>query len=145
VYFLDEFVEDIGFKARQFPADRIVISPHSIVVLDPQSKPDAINALVSKLKISVWRYELDPRNKDSSDGDLYLIPAGMFQMTVSQLNGLFKFCKDTLEKDGFTVMTYQEYTQKFYSDKNKKAPNLSISNRFSELAVPEGQQDEEDD
>jgi hypothetical protein len=131
VHFLDDYLEEIGFRETTFRVDRNTISPNSIVVLDPLPKADEIKELVSSLRTPVYRYICTTKRADASSEDLIIIPAFATTMKHNDLVDLFQTAKAKLEATGLGVFTYLEYSQRFFRDSSKD--ELAISNRFKEL------------
>ncbi|KAH6663936.1 hypothetical protein F5X68DRAFT_161167 [Plectosphaerella plurivora] len=133
VHLLDPFLDQIGFRATSFDTSRAHISLHSIVVLDPLSHADAIDAFLSGLDEPVYRYQFEPRRDDAASCDLVIIPAAARSMGHDELNNLFQSAVKALGKFGIKVVTYLEYQQRF--TRPGQASQLILSERFSELPL----------
>ncbi|KAG7293919.1 hypothetical protein NEMBOFW57_003979 [Staphylotrichum longicolle] len=144
VHFLDDHLEKVGFHANIFRVDRAVISPHSIVVLDPLPKADKVEEFLQRLRTPVYRYEILPKRADASSQDLAIIPAFAWSMKSDVLRNLFMECKSKLEAKSLNVLSYMEYSQK-YSRGTGEDNSLAISNRFDELPPDEEDDDEEEE
>lgn len=131
VHLLDDYLEEIGFRETTFRVDRNTISQDSIVVLDPLPKADEIQDLVSKLRVPVYQYTCVTKRADASSQDLVIIPAFARSMQHDELVYLFEKVKAKLEPVGLTVLTYLDYTQRFFE--NSPVDKLEISNQFEEL------------
>ncbi|EON99059.1 hypothetical protein UCRPA7_5386 [Phaeoacremonium minimum UCRPA7] len=133
VKLLDDYLEQIGFCETTFRVDRNIINAHSTVVLDPLTKADAIDQFISSMKTPVYRYVCAHVRPEASSQDLVIIPAFARYMEYKELESLFRECKVKLEKQGLSVLSYFEYSQRVGDLKAE----LAISERFKEL--PEGE------
>lgn len=142
VNLLDDYLEQIGFCETTFRVDRNIINAHSIVVLDPLTRADAIDKFISSMKTPVYRYVCAHVRPGASSQDLVIIPAFARYMEYKELESLFRESKAKLEGQGLSVLSYFEYNQRVGDYKAE----LAISQRFKEL--PEGEirvfTDEED-
>lgn len=146
VYKLDEHLEEIGFRESTFRVDRNVISPHSIVVLDPVPQAEAIQAYVSTLRVPVYRYVSTKKRDDSSSEDLIIIPAFAARMEDDELTRLFQDAETRLGKSGLSVLTYANYLQRFrLVAEDERSHELALSNRFQELLELERESSSEGD
>ncbi|KAK0646806.1 hypothetical protein B0T16DRAFT_458691 [Cercophora newfieldiana] len=132
VHLLDDYMEAFGYCETTFRVEKARISPHSIVVLDPMPKADAIQELVSDLEISCWQYVNQKQRPNASSQDLIIIPVYSEEMSHDSLVDLFIFAKRTLEKHDLIVMTYLDYCQQYWG--SNPIETLAVSNRFDELS-----------
>lgn len=131
VHLRDDYLDEIGFCDTNFRVDRSVISPHSIVILDPLPKGAEIDKFISTLRIPIYRYEYARQRVDVSSQDLVIIPAYARSMKHGEHVTLFQTVQIQLAPHGLSVLTFSEYTQRHLTD----APEdeLKISPRFGEL------------
>lgn len=142
VHLLDDYLDYIGFCETTWKADRNVISPYSIVVLDPLPKSKEIEEFLSRFPAPAYKYESVPKRAQAASQDLVIIPAYAWTMKPDALNGLFMKAKAQLESHGLVVLTYLEYSQRYLGNSRSEVP-LAASNRFEEL-LNQGEDVEDD-
>ncbi len=133
VHLLDNYLDEVGFRVSEFRVDRAMISPHSIVVLDPLPEADKVEAFLKRLGTPVYRYEIKPKREGAASLDLAIIPAFAPSMSDDHLRELFMESQSKLQSKDLTVLTYLEYSQK-YGAGGRANNALTISGRFKELS-----------
>ena len=130
-HYLDNYLDDIGFRETTFRLDRNVFDPQSIVVIDALPEAERINEYLFNLPVPIYSYL--KRHDGDVRPDLIIIPAFAHIMTYEAKERLFVEVKGRLQALGVEVLTYFEYNR---SDGSDPEIIVETSNRFQEL--PEG-------
>jgi hypothetical protein len=142
VHLLDDYFERLRSYDTAFCVDPAIVSPDSLVVLDPLSGEGKIQDWISRLKTPVYQYTIT-RQRKTSDQDLVIIPA--FQADNWRVDGprndLLQ-AKAQMEDHGFRILSYTEYVRQHVEDSTGQ---LTISNQFKELPAKLWGVDGEDD
>ena len=127
MHYLDNYLNEIGFRETSFRIDRSAIDPHSVVVLDALA--NEINKFVESLTIPVYRYVI-PRDDNADWRALAIIPA-FSGMSFTDKERIFTAAYTCLsEKHELRVLTWLEYNQRRAQDAEIV---VETSNSFGEL------------
>lgn len=131
LHFLDDYFEELVSYETTFSVDPAVISPSTLVILDPFSRADTVKDIVARLKAPVYQYNVAKQRPMTSSQDLVIVPA--FQASnwcINRPDDLLQTTKTQLDGHGFSVLSYTEYVQQYCEDNKSQ---LTTSDSFKEL------------
>ncbi|KAF2670975.1 hypothetical protein BT63DRAFT_423239 [Microthyrium microscopicum] len=132
VHLLDNLLKEIGYNETCFDTEKSLISPYSIVILDPLPQSDVIDACIQSLKLSSLRHIISPKREGATSNDLIIIPASADKLGHEQLTKAYQEMKKTLGLFNIDVYTYFEYSA-LHGKKGAIKFELKIFNQFDEL------------
>ncbi|KAJ3545027.1 hypothetical protein NM208_g2725 [Fusarium decemcellulare] len=105
VHLLDDFLEEIGFKAPTSHLEHARFTEGSFVVPDWKANAEAVHGMVTNLSVPLYRQTL--KRPGLSEENLVFTPA--VKMKLEQLEGFFAAIKEQLATVWPPTMTYEEF------------------------------------